>query len=643
MNSPSDVAELLAFIEQLSDPGAASSSLAMRGGDDRLRVALNRLGAQVQLDRELREVERAAQNANTRRLADLTEELLNTQGEKQQLAASNDRLMRLSRELEQAQSTLLKQADELQRSNREFSDFADSMAHDLRAPLRHVQAYVGMVVDGHGSDLDEEGKRMLGVAVGAARRMRQLLDGLLDYARLGGDLQLESVDVHAVVTQVVADLGALIDEKHARVHIGILPVVQADRNSVYQALLNLVSNALKYSRPDVPPEIDIYGDPMRDESDADGLLSIHVRDNGVGIPEESLSQVFSPFKRLVGSGAVEGAGLGLGIVSKVVRRLGGAVSASSTAGDGSTFTLRLPVATAPLERSGGRSSPPPPRSSGTAPAAQFDALDGFTVLVVDDDPAERDLSARHLRAHGARVVTADSAAAALQAMESINFSVVVSDLEMPGADGRWLLQRIRESHGSRRVLVSSRSLTDVHGGEPRAGEEQPWEAFFTKPLMAPQLADFLRAAPAAGPSAIVVASPTEGGPRSVTRKAPRVLLVDDDPMDAFLTEQVLVAHGYQVAVVGTVEQVRQHLERELPGLLITDLSLPGTDGVALCEQLRASHPDLPLAVQTGLWPSGVQERLRALGVTALPLKGADAAEFVEAVRKALPAAMAAAG
>ncbi|HKI20809.1 MAG TPA: ATP-binding protein, partial [Isosphaeraceae bacterium] len=198
--------------------------------------------------------------------------------------------------------------------------------------------------------LDDAGRDYLDRIQNAAGRMHTLINDLLTYARVATKAQpFVPADLVSITREVVSDLEARIEQVNGRVEVGELPSVEADPLQVRQLMQNLIGNSLKYHRPDVPPVVSICSHHLTEcasptQNAPSGLYcQILVEDNGIGFDEIYAEKIFTIFQRLHGRTEYEGTGVGLAVCRKIVERHGGTITARSTPGKGSTFTVTLPI------------------------------------------------------------------------------------------------------------------------------------------------------------------------------------------------------------------------------------------------------------------------------------------------------------
>ncbi|WP_137291734.1 MEDS domain-containing protein [Natronorubrum halophilum] len=225
----------------------------------------------------------------------------------------------------------------LEASNERLEQFAYAASHDLQEPLRMVTSYLQLIEQRNGDALDADGEEFLEFATDGANRMRSMIDGLLEYSRVEtqGD-PLEPIKLDDVLEHVLEDLQIRIEEHDAEITVEELPRVLGDASQLRQVFQNLLSNAITYSG-DEPPRVRVDARRRGQE------WEISVRDEGIGIAPEDQDRVFTVFDRLHSLEEYEGTGIGLALCQRIVERHGGDIRVDSEPGEGSTFTLTLPV------------------------------------------------------------------------------------------------------------------------------------------------------------------------------------------------------------------------------------------------------------------------------------------------------------
>ena len=237
-----------------------------------------------------------------------------------------------------AREALSQRAAELARSNAELESFAYVASHDLQEPLRMVASYAQLLERRYAAQLDENARRFLGYAVEGATRMQALVNGLLQISRVGADEEPpRAVDMGALMAPLRRQMEQSIAESGGELVVGQLPVVRGNPEQIAQVLQNLVGNALKFRRPEVPPRVEVSAE-RRDE-----MWCISVRDNGIGMDMKHAARVFQIFQRLHSRTSYLGTGIGLTLCKKLVERHGGHIWFESSPGEGTTFHFTLPA------------------------------------------------------------------------------------------------------------------------------------------------------------------------------------------------------------------------------------------------------------------------------------------------------------
>jgi PAS domain S-box-containing protein len=257
-------------------------------------------------------------------------------------------------ELEDANLSLTRMNEELERSNSNLEEFAHAASHDLKEPIRKVHFFTNMLKKRLSEKLDEDDARLLSRVEHATRRMNSLIDDLLQYSHVNFQtLELEDINLNDKVTRVLEELELDIQEKQAIIKVDSLPVIKGYRRQLQQLFQNLIGNALKYAKPGVPPEITITLEQVIAEDKepfqfkpsnvGKAFHKISVSDNGIGFEQQYAGRIFKMFQRLHGKNEYEGTGVGLSIAKKVVENHGGYIMAESAPQQGSTFTIFFPV------------------------------------------------------------------------------------------------------------------------------------------------------------------------------------------------------------------------------------------------------------------------------------------------------------
>jgi signal transduction histidine kinase len=259
----------------------------------------------------------------------------------------------ITENLRQSEASLKDLLQQLERSNRDLQDFAMVASHDLQEPLRKIQMFGDRLREDCASALPPQGLDYLRRMENAADRGQLLIQGLLAYSRVTTKAQPpEPVALGDVAREVISDLEASLTQTGGQVEVGTLPTLNADPLQMRQLLQNLIGNALKFHKPDVPPVIRIEA-LHTGESDANGadLWQISVADNGIGFEEKYLDRIFKIFQRLHERHVYEGAGMGLAICRRIVERHGGTITARSAPGQGATFIITMPTRQMPAMES----------------------------------------------------------------------------------------------------------------------------------------------------------------------------------------------------------------------------------------------------------------------------------------------------
>jgi len=302
---PLDIDHLLAFIRQVVD----------------------RKRAEQDLEKHREHME----NTVREKTADLNKRI----SEVEQL---NSGMVNLLEDLRISNENLEFKTQQLAATNKELDAFSYSVSHDLRAPLRAIAGFSQMLVEDYGGKLDEEGQRKLDVIQVSAREMGKLIDDLLAFARMGRkSLKISRFKISSLVEEVIKKFPLVEINKNVKLKLENIPSVLGDRAMIHEVLVNLLENAIKYSRPGEEPIIEVSAKTEGDQH----IYS--VKDNGVGFDMQYAEKLFQVFQRLHSAQEFEGTGIGLALVQQIIHRHGGSVWAEGKVNEGATFYFALPI------------------------------------------------------------------------------------------------------------------------------------------------------------------------------------------------------------------------------------------------------------------------------------------------------------
>jgi signal transduction histidine kinase len=249
-------------------------------------------------------------------------------------------------QIRQLNQELASQAAELEASNKELESFAYSVSHDLRAPLRHVVGFSELLQKQASASLDDKSRRYMQTILESAKRMGNLIDDLLAFSRVGrAEARNTAVNLEQLVNEVVAELRQEASGRDIAWKIATLPVIYGDRSMLRLVIVNLLSNALKFTRGRGRAAIEIgCFDQKQNQTE------VFVRDNGVGFDMQYVNKLFGVFQRLHRSEEFEGTGIGLATAQRIIHRHGGTMWADGAVDQGATFYFSLPKAQQEAER-----------------------------------------------------------------------------------------------------------------------------------------------------------------------------------------------------------------------------------------------------------------------------------------------------
>lgn len=244
--------------------------------------------------------------------------------------------------LKYVELALRQKTKELSQMNRELEEFAFAASHDLRAPLRKIKSFGDLIEEELGKQISANSKDYLERIKKSIIQMENLISSLLDYSKVGTDktLYTEKVDLNYLCALIKEDFSSLLEKTQGTLEWGLLPIVDGNKNELIQLFQNLVENAIKYRKEEVPPYIKIYQKADSSTPLEPSFYEIVVEDNGLGFEEQYSEKIFKIFERL--DTRQNGTGIGLAICKKIVKRHRGSIFASSVPKKGSSFHIRFP-------------------------------------------------------------------------------------------------------------------------------------------------------------------------------------------------------------------------------------------------------------------------------------------------------------
>ncbi len=392
---------------------------------------------------------------------------------------AEEEILKLNAELEER---VTRRTTELEAANRELEAFSYSISHDLRAPLRAVNGFAGIVLEDFGAQLPEEGRRYLERVRNGGQRMGELIDDLLAFARLHRQpVKRRRVDMTRLVNEALEELTPQTSGRPIAVRVGVLPPCQGDPALLKQIWINLLSNAIKYNNPRGTVVLDcVATTPER--------IRISVTDSGDGLSPEKLAQLFQPFNRLgQETSAVEGTGIGLVVAKRLVELMDGAIGVESTVGVGSMFWIELRADVAPQLA-----------TEDDVPGVVFPASVPIEaprrlLLYVEDNPANLRLVEQLItRRSDLRLLTAVNGRQGIELARSAQPDMILMDINLPDISGIEALLLLSEDPSTAHIPVVALSANAMpHDIEK--GLAAGFYRYLTKPIKVKEFMDTLEA------------------------------------------------------------------------------------------------------------------------------------------------------
>ena len=489
-------------------------------------------------------------------------------------------------ERKRAQTELERAKARAEEASRTKSLFLANMSHELRTPLNAILGYSEMLEE-EALDLELENFGPdLGRINAAGKHLLALINDILDLSKIEAgkmDLFLEEFDLSAIIHEVSTLAKPLIEKNNNALEVEIAPdlgAMFADQTKVRQCLFNLLSNAAKFTENgEVKLRVRRETIAALDEATSRQWLVFEVQDSGIGMSADQILQLFQAFTQADASTTRKfgGTGLGLALTRRFCQMMGGDVNVYSVPGQGSTFTINLPAQVSAEAVSEGE-----PFLSAEAvmrPVVETigPVVPGTCVLVIDDDPTQRDLMQRFLEKEGFPVQTASSGEQGLALARQLKPLVITLDVMMPGMDGWRVLNVLKNDAELGQIPVILLTMVDDKSRGFALGAAD----YMTKPVDRSRLSDILQ--------------------KFICEKPPcPVLLVEDDEPTRAMMRQMLEKQGWLTTEAANGVEALAKLEENRPALILLDLMMPEMDGFEFAERVhRHSHwRNIPIVVLT---------------------------------------------
>jgi PAS domain S-box-containing protein len=538
-------------------------------------------------------------------------------------------------ELKRFENTLQQKNMELEAASRMKSEFVANMSHELRTPLNAILGFSELLKDGIAGEMPERQRGFVTNIFTSGKHLLSLINDILDLSKVEAGkmvLDLEPVEMSPLFVNSLS----IVREKAAsrQIHLALetaddLGSMLADARKLKQIIYNLLSNAVKFSSDGGRVVLQVASVPRADvglltgrqtgrsfplaESDFRIFLKLSVTDSGMGIAPEGLGRLFAPFSQ-VDSGLsrkFEGTGLGLAMVKLLAELHGGSVAVESAVGEGSTFTVWLPLREAVDDTgtmAGSPAGPPIAATPGTR-----------TALVVEDDLKAAELIGLQLEAEGFQVLHATSAEAALQIVTQQPLSLITLDVMLPDMDGWELLSRLKQVKTLKRIPVLIISIV----ADRNKGFALGAAAVMQKPISRQELYD-----------ALVDLSLF---PLSQNQTL-KVLVVDDDPKAVELVSVNITGLASTILRAYGGREAIEVAQRELPDLIVLDLMMPDVNGFDVVDALH-QNPEttrIPILIVTAKRISAEdRHKLNGFVTTIMEKAEFDRARFTCEIRRAM--------
>ncbi len=487
-----------------------------------------------------------------------------------ELEDSNEQLRMSKIWVEEANAQLVQANQQLEEASRLKSQFLANMSHELRTPLNSIIGFTNLVLTDDLQPPTGEQKEGLEIVLRNARNLLALINDILDLSKIeAGRITIspEEFYIDGVVSDALTTIAPLVGDRPVKLSSEIgegLPVIFSDSARVKQVVLNLLSNAAKFTdQGHIKVSVNLV------EGD---FISLAVEDTGSGIPADYLEIVFEEFRQVDGSNTRKhgGTGLGLAISRKLARMLGGDLTVLSELGKGSTFTVTLPTVYRPPEKA------KVPENADVPPTPNAPAETNNLVVCVDDDPEVLLLLKNHLKAEGYEFVGINDSRSAVAILKQHKPVLITLDIMMPNKDGWQVLQELKADPELKDIPVVIHSVVDNKALAVSLGAE----SYIVKPVEADRIISVVRSY-----------TGTSGG---------KILVVDDNEDFTNFLRNLLEKSKFTISAAKNGVEAIEFLRASVPSLVFLDLLMPEMDGFEVVEKMKEDErlKEVPIVVLT---------------------------------------------
>ncbi|MEI7770542.1 MAG: response regulator [Chloroflexales bacterium] len=524
----------------------------------------------------------------------------------------------LARRVAERTADLSRANIELGRAVHAKDEFLANMSHELRTPLNAILGMSESLLEQYRGPLNPHQQEMVSHIETSGHHLLALINDILDLSKVEAgrmDLQIETVGIADMCQASLLFVKEQAIKRKLQLAFQLndqLAQMDVDPKRLKQILVNLLTNAVKFTEPGGRVSLEVDADPEA------GVVRFAVQDTGIGITPESLAQLFQPFVQLDSrlNRQHEGTGLGLALVRHLAELHGGSIAVESTPGVGSRFTVALPYASAEAVLT--------PRPSPTGDTASL-----RSALVIEDSPVAREQLTRYLSEINIHVTTYPAGAGSLEEIAYLRPDVIFLDLQIPGLSGWEVLARLKTASGLRGIPVIIISVVDEREKGLAAGAA----AYLLKPISRDDVRRALALAAAAQDAPLEVAIIA---PQAVpTGGTARILLAEDNEINIIAVSDYLRDRGYHLTVARNGREALALAEEVRPDLILMDIQMPEIDGLDATRRLRTmpAFAHTPIIALTALAMPGDRERCLAAGANEYLTKPVRLKSLVEVIQR----------